>query len=326
VSPIVVVAAPPFAFPLLRGRSSGFWILAEYPAFCCCSHFWLSHRCRLMRHGTHTAPSACGYIESRPKQRRVVRWSHLVLATRPPSPAPPHLAVAELRPLYACILNSIECIPSTRCDAMLLCLKLPPCTPFFRSTRRIRNVAIPSRGESKRYVSVAHSLGVGIWEYRNRRSYQRFQVIIKMQHILQTCHYVYGVRVCVPCVCGVWCAYIHIWVSFYSPKPPLTLRMVCAFSLATFHRFFPSLLVSSGATYSFFFVILHVVYTTDLVLFFFHFYSAFSVFLFCCFCSDFYYFSMLKTRRRIKLVFLLLQDPFFQGPTSAVRYRVSISR
>jgi len=128
VSPIVVVAAPPFAFPLLRGRSSGFWILAEYPAFCCCSHFWLSHRCRLMRHGTHTAPSACGYIESRPKQRRVVRWSHLVLATRPPSPAPAHLAVAGA-PAIVCMhikFNRMYSLHSMRCDA-----PLPQTSPLY---------------------------------------------------------------------------------------------------------------------------------------------------------------------------------------------------
>lgn len=73
--------------------------------------------------------------------------------------------------------------------------------------------------------------------------------------------------------------------------------------LATFHRFFPSLLVWSGATKLF---------------------SRSSLERFCCCCcqyiynrrfvavsvvvvtADFYYFSMLKPRRRIKLVFLLL--------------------
>lgn len=78
-------------------------------------------------------------------------------------------------------------------------------------------------------------------------------------------------------VCGVWCMMcIHTYLGILLfPETPLPSPLVYAFALTTFHRFFPSLLVSSGATYSFFFVILHVVYTTDLVLFFFHFYSAF---------------------------------------------------
>lgn len=110
-----------FAFPFFRRRSSGFWALDS--GFCCCSHFWLSHRCRLMRH-----PHMCEYIESRPKQRRgrsedlLVQWSHHILATQPPShpePPPPNLARAGA-PAIVCMhikFNRMYSLHSMRCGA-----------------------------------------------------------------------------------------------------------------------------------------------------------------------------------------------------------------
>lgn len=85
--------------------------------FCCCSHFWLSHRCRLMRH-----PHMCEYIESRPKQRRgrsedlLVQWSHHILATQP---TPPNLARTGA-PAIVCMhikFNRMYSLHSMRCGA-----------------------------------------------------------------------------------------------------------------------------------------------------------------------------------------------------------------
>lgn len=105
------------------------------------------------------------------------------------------------------------------------------------------------------------------------------------------------------------CTYvcIHTYVQYPSIFP-FTFSMVCALALATFHRFFPSLLVSSGATYSLFlFFFCHsacCIYNRLGFIFFPRFLFIFFVVV-VVFRCDFYYFSMLKTRRRIKLVFLL---------------------
>jgi len=150
-----------------------------------------------------------------------------------------------------------------------------------------------------------------------------------MQHILQTCHYVYDVWECVwRMEYGVWCVVydVHTYISGYPsiPRDPSPPPLVYAFALATFHRFFPSLLVSSGATYSFFFLSFCMLYIQQT---WFYFFSIFIQRSCCCFWSNFYYFSMLKTRRRIKLVFLLLQDtlaPSSKNPLPRTNVRCSL--
>lgn len=78
-------------------------------------------------------------------------------------------------------------------------------------------------------------------------------------------------------VCGVWCMMcIHTYLGILLfPETPLPLRWSMPLLWLLSIDFFLRYWFRVAQHIPFFFVILHVVYTTDLVLFFFHFYSAF---------------------------------------------------
>lgn len=127
-------------------------------------------------------------------------------------------------------------------------------------------------------------------------------------------------------VCGVWCmmcihTYLGILLFPETPSPPLrwSMPLLWLLSIDFFLRYW--FRVAQHIPFFLSFCMLYIQQT------WFYFFSIFIQRSCCCFWSDFYYFSMLKTRRPIKLVFLLLQDtlaPSSKNPLPRTNVRCSL--